>query len=120
MPEGHFGGRVAERFDERYAHKADPRVVDPIVSFIADLAVGGGALEFGVGTGRIALPLARRGVPLRASNCLRNQAYDLSGKLMAKKPRKGVAPNKLNEFQTYRRRCGTGARTVPDSEVVAG
>jgi SAM-dependent methyltransferase len=62
VPEDYFGERVAERFDERYAHLADPAVVDPIVSFLADLARGGAALELGIGTGRIALPLARRGV----------------------------------------------------------
>lgn len=62
MPEDYFGERVAERFDERYANLADPAVVDPIVVFLADLARGGAALEFGIGTGRIALPLAQRGV----------------------------------------------------------
>ncbi len=62
MPEDHFGEDVAERFDERYGYQADPAVVDPIVAFLADLASGGAALELGVGTGRIALPLAERGV----------------------------------------------------------
>jgi hypothetical protein len=62
VPEDHFGERVAERFDERYAYLADPAVVDPIVAFLADLAHGGAALEFGIGTGRIALPLSQRGV----------------------------------------------------------
>ena len=62
MPEDHFGPRVAERFDERYGYQADPDVVDPIVAFLADVARGGDALELGIGTGRIALPLARRGV----------------------------------------------------------
>jgi SAM-dependent methyltransferase len=62
MPEDHFGERVADRFDERYAHKDVPAVVDPIVAFLADLAGDGAALELGIGTGRIALPLARRGV----------------------------------------------------------
>ncbi len=62
MPEDYFGEHVAERFDERYAHKATPDVVDPIVAFLVDLARGGAALELGVGTGRIALPLAERGV----------------------------------------------------------
>jgi len=62
MPEDHFGERVAECFDERYAHLADADVVDPIVAFLADLAGGGAALELGIGTGRIALPLAQRGV----------------------------------------------------------
>jgi hypothetical protein len=62
MPEDHFGEHVAARFDERYAHKAEPAVVDPIVDFLAARAGDGAALEFGVGTGRIALPLAERGV----------------------------------------------------------
>ena len=62
MPEDHFGEHVARRFDERNAHQADPAVVDPMVAFLADLAGDGAALELGIGTGRIALPLARRGV----------------------------------------------------------
>jgi SAM-dependent methyltransferase len=40
----------------------EPAVVDPVVEFLAELAGGGRTLEFGIGTGRIALPLARRGV----------------------------------------------------------
>lgn len=39
-----------------------PAVVDPIVDVLAELAGDGRALEFGVGTGRIAIPLADRGV----------------------------------------------------------
>jgi SAM-dependent methyltransferase len=64
MPEDYFGERVAERYDERYAHFSDPALVDPIVAFLADLARDGAALELGIGTGRIALPLAQRGVPV--------------------------------------------------------
>ena len=60
--DGYFNEHVAERYDERYADLTDPAVVDPIVAFLADLARDGAALEFGVGTGRIALPLAQRGV----------------------------------------------------------
>lgn len=64
MPEDHFGERVAARYDERYGYQGDPAVVDPIVSFLAGVADGGAALELGIGTGRIALPLAERGVPV--------------------------------------------------------
>ena len=42
----------------------EPDVVDPAVELLAGLAGSGRALELGVGTGRIALPLARRGVPV--------------------------------------------------------
>src|SRR5436305_8022464 len=62
MSENFFGERVAARYDERYADQADPAVVDPIVDFLVERAGGGAALELGIGTGRIALPLARRGV----------------------------------------------------------
>ncbi len=40
----------------------DPGAVDPAVTFLSELAGGGRALEFAIGTGRIALPLAQRGV----------------------------------------------------------
>ena len=64
MPEDHFGESVAARFDERYAEQADPAVVGPMVDLLAGLAGSGAALELGVGTGRVALPLAERGVPV--------------------------------------------------------
>jgi SAM-dependent methyltransferase len=59
--ENHFGERVAARYDDD-AEMFAPAVVDPTVDFLADLAGSGAALELGIGTGRIALPLARRGV----------------------------------------------------------
>ncbi|HEU4942657.1 MAG TPA: class I SAM-dependent methyltransferase [Gaiellaceae bacterium] len=62
MPEDHFGERVAARYDESAADMFEPEVVDPVVDFLAELAGRGAALELGIGTGRIALPLARRGV----------------------------------------------------------
>jgi SAM-dependent methyltransferase len=62
VPEDYFGEPVAERYDERYDHLTDPAVVNPMVDFLADLARDGTALELGIGTGRIALPLAHRGV----------------------------------------------------------
>jgi SAM-dependent methyltransferase len=62
MPQDHFGEPVAARYDESSADMFDPAVVDPVVDFLADLAGQGAALELGIGTGRIALPLARRGI----------------------------------------------------------
>lgn len=62
MPEDHFGESVAARFDDRYAYQSDAAVVQPIVAFLADLAADGAALELGIGTGRIALPLSERGI----------------------------------------------------------
>src|SRR3954447_20847160 len=65
MPEDHFGERVAERYDRTSAEMFDPAVVEPVVDFLAALAGDGAALELGIGTGRIALPLAARGVPVQ-------------------------------------------------------
>jgi SAM-dependent methyltransferase len=62
MPEDFFAGRVAKRYDETSAEMFAPEAVEPVVDFLADLAGGGTTLELGIGTGRIALPLARRGV----------------------------------------------------------
>jgi SAM-dependent methyltransferase len=57
-----FGDAVAARYDETSDAMFDPAVVEPAVDLLAELAAGGRALELGVGTGRIALPLAARGV----------------------------------------------------------
>ena len=62
MPTNYFGERVAERYDETSADMFDPAKVDPVVEFLAELASDGSALELGIGTGRIALPLAQRGI----------------------------------------------------------
>jgi Methyltransferase domain len=60
--EGYFGERVAATYDEHSASMFDPAVVGPAVERLAELAGDGAALEFAVGTGRIALPLAAGGV----------------------------------------------------------
>ena len=61
MPRSYFDAR-AEQYDADSADRFDPAVLEPAVSFLADLAGTGAALELGIGTGRIALPLSRRGV----------------------------------------------------------
>ena len=62
MPQDYFDERIAKGYDATSIEMFDPAVVDPIVSFLADLALGGRALELGIGTGRIAVPLSQRGV----------------------------------------------------------
>ena len=62
--DGYFDERVAARYDESAADMFDPAVVDPAVELLVELAGSGRALELGIGTGRIALPLAQRGVPM--------------------------------------------------------
>ena len=60
----HFDEPVAGAYDEQSNEMFRPEVVDPAVDFLAALAGDGRALELGVGTGRIALPLAARGIPV--------------------------------------------------------
>jgi SAM-dependent methyltransferase len=55
---------VAEAYDVTSAAMFEPNVLDPTVDLLSQLARGGRALEFAVGTGRVALPLAARGVPV--------------------------------------------------------
>ena len=62
--EGYFGEDVAADYDKDSASMFDPGVVGPAVDTLAELAGEGRALEFAVGTGRLALPLAERGVRL--------------------------------------------------------
>jgi SAM-dependent methyltransferase len=71
----HFGPGVAERYDAAHAEAFDERAVAATVDVLADLAVGGAALEFAIGTGRVALPLAARGVPV--------SGIELSGAMLA-------------------------------------
>jgi SAM-dependent methyltransferase len=57
-----WGSEIAEVYDKTYAAQSDPSVLGPIVDLLAGLANGGPVLEFAVGTGRVALPLAARGI----------------------------------------------------------
>jgi SAM-dependent methyltransferase len=62
MPTDHFGQDVASRYDEDEAAMFAPAELTPAVEFLAALAAGRPALELGIGTGRVALPLRERGI----------------------------------------------------------
>ena len=62
MPKNYFDERIAKSYEAKWPEIFEPAVVEAAVSFLADLAGSGAALELGVGTGRIALPLSTRGV----------------------------------------------------------
>jgi hypothetical protein len=62
MPEPLFDEWIAQRYESLWPELFEPAVVEPAVSFLAGLAGTGPALELGIGTGRIAPPLHRRGV----------------------------------------------------------
>ncbi|MFL5958857.1 MAG: class I SAM-dependent DNA methyltransferase [Gaiellaceae bacterium] len=85
-----FAGAVAARYDESTAGMP----VEPVVDFLLPFATGG-ALELGVGTGRIAVPLAQRGV--------RVAGIDLSPDMVAELRRKsGEIPVELGDYATTR------------------
>jgi SAM-dependent methyltransferase len=87
-----FAGRVAQRYDESTAGMP----VEPVLDFLEPLA-GGGALELAIGTGRIALPLAARGV--------RVAGIDLSPDMVAQlraKPGGAEIPVELGDYATTR------------------
>jgi SAM-dependent methyltransferase len=62
VPKNYFDEDVAKSYDSRWADLFDPSVVEPAVSLLAELAGPGPALELGIGTGRLALPLSRKGI----------------------------------------------------------
>jgi SAM-dependent methyltransferase len=97
MPEDHFGERVADRYDESSAEMFERETLDATVDFLAGLAGRGAALELGIGTGRIALPLTQRGV--------RVHGIDLSSAMVARLRGKAGAEDievTLGDFATTR------------------
>ncbi|GAB3576611.1 class I SAM-dependent methyltransferase [Amycolatopsis endophytica] len=94
-PDGYFGETIAAGYDESSAGMFEPGVVEPAVGFLAGLAHGGRALELGIGTGRIALPLAARGVEVHG--------IDLSRAMIARlraKPGGDAIPVTIGDFAT--------------------
>ena len=82
---------------------SQPSVVVPTVDLLARLAGGGHALEFGVGTGRVAIPLAARGVPVHGID-LSTEALEI----LRAKPGGDAVGLTVGDYTTTRvdRRCG--------------
>ncbi len=78
--DGYFSESIASRYDESSAEMFESGFVAPVVDFLARLADGGRALELGIGTGRIALPLAARGVPVHGIDLSRAMVARLQAK----------------------------------------
>jgi SAM-dependent methyltransferase len=91
----YFNERIAARYDESLMEMFDREVVAPAVDLLVELAGSGRALELGIGTGRIALPLAQRGVPVHG--------LDLSDAMVARmraKPGGGDIRVTIGDFAT--------------------
>jgi hypothetical protein len=93
----YFGEDVAARYDESSAGEFDPAVVEPTVDFLAALAGPGAALELGIGTGRIALPLAARGVAVSGIELSQAMTAQLK-----RKPGGEAIPVAIGDFATTR------------------
>lgn len=92
-----FDEEIAAHYDETTAHMYRPEVLKPAVDFLAALAGDGRALEFGVGTGRVALPLSERGVP--------THGIDISEPMLAELRKKDAAARvgvTVGDFATAR------------------
>jgi SAM-dependent methyltransferase len=94
VPENSFDERIAATYEAKWPELFDPAVVDPAVDFIADLADGGPALEFGIGTGRIAVPLAGRGIGVHG--------IELSGAMAARVPADAGIEVTIGDFANTR------------------
>lgn len=97
MLEDHFAGDVAAGYDDALGAMGSPEVLVPTVDFLADLAGDGTALELAIGTGRVALPLAARGV--------RVSGIDLSPDMVAQlraKPGGDAIPVVIGDIATTR------------------
>jgi SAM-dependent methyltransferase len=95
MTEDQFGEAVAARYDGGPMFSVE--VVGPTVDLLGELAGDGAALELGIGTGRIALPLAQRGVPVHG--------IDLSQAMVARlreKPGSAEIGTTIGDFATTR------------------
>jgi hypothetical protein len=95
--DGYFDERVADGYDESTSDMFTAAGIEPAVDFLASLAGNGRALELGIGTGRIALPLAGRGVEVHG--------IDLSRAMVAKlreKPGGREIPVMIGDFASAR------------------
>jgi SAM-dependent methyltransferase len=79
-PDGFFGEEVAGEYDDSSGSEFDPAVIAATIDFLAGLAGEGRALELGIGTGRIALPLSARGVPVHGIDLSRAMVKRLRAK----------------------------------------
>lgn len=90
-----YRGSWAEIYDEVHEGVSTPEIVDPVADLLAELAGDGPALELGIGTGRIALPLAERGVDVHG--------IDASEAMVAKlreKPGGDQIPVTIGDFES--------------------
>lgn len=93
--DGYFDEHIAAGYDQLSAKMFATEIVDPTVDFLANLAGQGRALELGIGTGRVAIPLTERGAPVHG--------IDMSNAMVARmrdKPGTGQIGVTIGDFST--------------------
>ena len=93
--DGYFGEDVAAHYDETSAEMFAPEELGPTVDFLAARTMDGPALEFGIGTGRVALPLAARGIAVSGIDLSRAMVDRLRAK-----PGGASIPVVIGDFST--------------------
>ncbi len=92
-----FNELVAATYDADSADMFEPNLLRQTVDFLAELAGGGSALEFAIGTGRVGLPLSQRGIDVHG--------IDISEAMVAKlreKPGGDRIPVTIGDIATTR------------------
>jgi SAM-dependent methyltransferase len=92
-----WGRDLPEVYDRAYAAKFEPAELNPIVGLLAELADGGQALEFAIGTGRVALPVRACGIPVHGLELSPHMAARL-----AAKPGADLIPVTIGDMTTTR------------------
>jgi SAM-dependent methyltransferase len=93
----YFGEEIAAHYDD---DQTDPDELRDTVELLAELAGGGSVLEFAIGTGRIGLPLAERGVPVHGIELSRAMVARLRAK-----PGGSDIPVEIGDMSTVRTRA---------------
>ena len=117
--DGYFGESVAARYDETAANLFDPAVLDSAVDFLADLAAGRAALELGIGTGRVALPLAARERPGPCRMSARNASKTRSRSAVLSASWSGPPIRSAMSAMAANGRGGDTASHAPQKELVS-
>jgi len=97
VAENIFTGVIAQGYDLGATDMYAPAVLEPTVDFLVDAARGGPALEFGIGTGRVALPLQQRGIDVHGIDI----SLDMVTQLQAKAGAENIAVT-IGDFATTR------------------
>lgn len=91
---------TAERYDRTSAEMFAPEVLEPAVDFLARLAEHGPVLELAIGTGRVAIPLVRRGISVHG--------IELSGPMVDR------LRDKISESELPVTNAGGAGRVLPE------